>query len=68
MAEDDYGMSVFIQPARHALNDSPSEWQQQVDDFARLDTELQRSAPFCPDIKDVDPGESCPLANPLFYR
>ena len=62
MAEDDYGMSVFIQPARHAPNDSPSEWQQQVDDFARLDTELQRSAPLFPDIKVVDSGESCPLA------
>ena len=60
MAEDEYGMSVFIQPARHAPNDSPSNWQQQVDDFARLDTELQRSAPLFPDIPEVvEAGRPC---------
>ncbi|KAI9549848.1 hypothetical protein GHT06_004542 [Daphnia sinensis] len=46
---------AVIQPTRHRLKDSPSQWQEQVDGFGRLDTELQRSAPLFPDI---DVGES----------
>ena len=55
MAEDDV-ISAYIQPARRSPNDSPSEWQQQVEDFARLDSELQRSAPLLPDMDVVDHG------------
>lgn len=46
---------AVIQPTRHWLKDSPSHWQEQVDGFGRLQTELQRSAPLFPDI---DVGES----------
>lgn len=53
----DEDLCAVIQPSRHVLNDSPSEWHQQVDEFARLETELQRSAPLFPDIELIDHGE-----------
>lgn len=53
---DEQAMKAVIQPTRHWLNDSPMEWYDQVDGFARLETELQRSAPLFPDIEVVDHG------------
>ncbi len=53
----DEDLCAVIQPYRHVLNDSPSVWHQQVDNFARLETELQRSAPLFPDIELIDHGE-----------
>lgn len=54
---------AVIQPARYSSNDSPAVWQEQVDGFARLDIELQRSAPRLQDIEVVDHGKKIKSAS-----
>jgi hypothetical protein len=42
-----------IRPHRHTLNDSPQSWQDLVDGFAQIFSELQRSATLFKDFMDI---------------
>lgn len=47
------GLKAVIRPTRHTLNDSPQSWQDFVDGFAQLFSELQRSAAISPSFMDI---------------
>jgi hypothetical protein len=44
-------------PQRYSLKDSPPVWQEQVENYARLHTELQRAAPLFPDVGVIESGK-----------
>ena len=47
------GFKAVIRPTRHMLNDSPQFWQDLVDEFAQLFSELQRSATLSRVVMDI---------------
>jgi hypothetical protein len=44
-------------PERLSFGDSPHQWQEQVEGYARLSSELQRAAPLFPDLDVVESGK-----------